>query len=188
MKYNILGKTFKNKKGYEFVVEKEDGITSSHAKTYTVRFLKSNYIAINVTSGHIRSGEVKDYYSPSVFNVGCLGDATGYAKRNESRRLYYTWRNMLRRCYDKTYSKYKWYGEKGITVCERWHRLDNFIQDIMNLPGYDAALFENGNIELDKDIINSDKKEYSPETCSLVTHKENNAYALKKRWHPELFV
>lgn len=149
-------------------------------------FLESGYIAHNVSSGHIRKGEVKDYLSPSVFGVGSLGYAVGYAKRNESRRLYYTWRGMLRRCYDPTYSKYRWYGERGVTVCERWHRLDYFLEDIVNLPGYNTEKFESGEIELDKDSIDYSRKEYSPETCSLLSHKENNQIALQRRWHPEL--
>ena len=60
IKYDVLGKTFKNKKGYEFVVEEKEEPTSNGAATYKVRFTKSGYIAHNVTSGHIRAGEVKD--------------------------------------------------------------------------------------------------------------------------------
>lgn len=181
IKYDVLGKTFKNKKGYEFVVEEKEEPTSNGAATYKVHFTKSGYIAHNVTSGHIRAGEVKDYFSPSVHGVGCLGYAAGYAKRKESRRLYYTWRGMLRRCYDKTYSKYKWYGEKGVTVCERWHRLDYFLEDIQSIPGFDLEKFENSEIELDKDAINYDKREYSLETCTFMTHGENVKEAWKHR-------
>ena len=140
--------------------------------TYTIKF-ESGYIAHHITSGHIRNGEVKDYLSPSVFGIGCLGYASGYAKRNDSRKLYYTWRNMIRRCYDKLYSKYKYYGEKGITVCERWHRLDNFIEDITNIPGYNPEMFEMSEIELDKDAIDKSKKQYSLETCTFMSHGEN---------------
>ena len=187
-KYNIVGETFKNKKGLEFVVLELESRNTANMALYKIKFTKSGFIAHNVSSGHIRNGEVKDYFSPSVFNVGCLGYASGYAKRNESKRLYYTWRGMLRRCYDKAYNKYKWYGGKGVTVCERWHRLDYFIEDIVNLPGYDTNKFEAGEIELDKDGIAYDKKEYSPETCQLISHRENNSLALKRRWHPELIA
>lgn len=187
LKYDIIGKVFENKKGLKFIVEKQTGRNSKSIALYSVRFLKSGYIANNISSGHIRKGEVKDYFSPSVFDVGCLGYAEGYAKRKESRRLYYTWRNMIRRCYDKNYRAYKWYGAKGISVCKRWHRLDFFIEDIVRLPGYDVIRFENGEIELDKDIIDYKRKEYSPQTCCLTTHAENNKEALMRRWHPEVF-
>ena len=184
-RYDIIGEIFRNKKGLEFVVEERESVAKNGIKLYKVRFLKSGYIAHNISSGHIRRGEVKDYFSPSVFGVGCLGCASGYAKRNESRRLYYTWRNMIRRCYDKNYSKYKWYGGKGVTVCDRWLRLDFFIEDVVKLPGYDPEKFENNEIELDKDIIDYKQMIYSPETCSLTSHAENNREALRRRWHPE---
>lgn len=187
-KYKIEGKIFKNKKGLEFKVLEVESINANKVKLYKVVFLKSGYVAHNVSSGHIRNGEVKDYFSPSVFGVGCLGYADGYAKRNESRRLYYTWRGMLRRCYDPSYSKFPWYGGKRIKVCERWHRLDYFIEDVIKLPGYNQTAFEASEIELDKDFIDPSKKEYSPETCSFLSHKENNRIALAKRWHPEQFV
>jgi len=184
-KYKIIGETFRNKNGFEFIVEDLESITSNSIRLYRVRFLKSGYIAHNISSGHIRNGEVKDYFSPSVFGVGCLGYASGYAKRNESRRLYYTWRNMIRRCYDKNYRAYKWYGAIGVTVCDRWKRLDYFIDDVKNIPGYDPVKFENNEIELDKDILGNGMKLYSPETCCFVSHFENNQDALKRRWHPE---
>lgn len=183
LKYDIVGKTFKNKKGLEFKVEEKAGIAENGTPLFKITFVGSGY-STRASSGHIRAGEVKDYLFPSVFNVGCLGYAWGYAKREESKRLYYTWRNMLRRCYDKTYSAYKWYGAKGIKVCDRWKRLDYFIEDVVKLKGFDYNKFENNEIELDKDILsNVEIKVYSPETCCFVSHKENNAEALKRRWH-----
>lgn len=182
-KYDIVGKTFKNKKGIEFLVTKQEGKTNNGIACFEVVFSESGYVAHGVTSGHIRSGEVKDYFSPSVFGVGCLGYAFGYAKRKESRRLYYTWRNMIRRCYDANYSKYHWYGEQRVTVCERWHRLDHFIEDVIKLPGYDQAKFERNEIELDKDLLGCESKVYSPETCCFLSHSENNKEALYRRWH-----
>ena len=35
----------------------------------------------------------------------------------------------MQRCYNKNNPYYKNYGEKGITVCERWHDFDSFIED-----------------------------------------------------------
>lgn len=147
-----------------------------------MKFIESGFIAKGISSGHIRKGEVKDYLSPSVFGIGCLGNAHGYAKRAESRRVYYTWRNMIRRCYDPSYRAYRWYGAQGVTVCERWHRLDLFVEDIENIPGYDKDRFEAGEIELDKDLIDRDAKIYSLQTCSFVTHAENARESANRRW------
>jgi hypothetical protein len=34
--------------------------------------------------------------------------------------MYFRWRNMLNRCYWKKSKSFKDYGERGITVCDRW--------------------------------------------------------------------
>lgn len=185
LKYNIVGQTFTNKKGLLFIVLTQTSRTQNSIALYRVKFLKSGYEADGISSGHIRRGEVKDYLSPSVYGIGCLGYAWNYAKRKESRRIYYTWRNMIRRCYDPAYKAYKWYGEKGVTVCDRWRRLDYFIEDLPHIPKFDALLFEEGKIELDKDIRAMKEKCYSLETCCFVTHSINNQESLRRRWHPE---
>ena len=35
-------------------------------------------------------------------------------------KFYQTWYDMKRRCYDAKRRDYKWYGGKGITICEEW--------------------------------------------------------------------
>lgn len=183
--YNIIGQTFYNKKGLAFVVVKQTGCSKTRIPLYQVKFLQSGYTANHISSGHIRKGEVKDYLSPSVFGVGCLGHAWNYAKRKESRRIYHTWRNMIRRCYDENNRSYRWYGGQGASVCERWHRLDYFIEDLPKIPGYDPVRFENNEIELDKDIRGTGNKYYSLETCCFVSHTVNAQDCCARRWHPE---
>lgn len=40
------------------------------------------------------------------------------------------WRNMHSRCYNESNNRYKNYGAKGISVCERWHTFANFHADM----------------------------------------------------------
>lgn len=51
-----------------------------------------------------------------------------------SHPLFPTWRNMIRRCYDNRNEEYKWYGRRGIKVCERWKNVINFIDDLKFKP------------------------------------------------------
>lgn len=44
--------------------------------------------------------------------------------------LYPTWANILQRCENPQFHKYPRYGGRGIRVCERWHDVRLFIQDI----------------------------------------------------------
>lgn len=44
--------------------------------------------------------------------------------------LYGTWRQMLQRCENPEHIGYRYYGAKGRSVCERWHDVRLFIEDI----------------------------------------------------------
>ena len=53
-------------------------------------------------------------------------------------RLYNTWNNMMKRCYNMNTDSYVNYGGKGIIVCERWHNVANFIEDMF--PSFEEGL------------------------------------------------
>ncbi len=50
------------------------------------------------------------------------------------KRTYKTWKQMRQRCNNKSYSGYKYYGAKGVIVCERWNSFANFLQDMGERP------------------------------------------------------
>lgn len=52
------------------------------------------------------------------FDIGLLNKK--YTKEQTSSFLYSTWLGMRQRCLDKNQSHYKYYGGKGITMCEEW--------------------------------------------------------------------
>ena len=48
---------------------------------------------------------------------------------------YRTWSSMKRRCLTKTSKEYKYYGGRGITICERWvNSFQNFLKDMSMKP------------------------------------------------------
>jgi|SRR5579859_252663 len=49
--------------------------------------------------------------------------------------LHMTWRKMLDRCENPQHLAYHRYGGRGIAVCERWHDVRLFIEDIGRLLG-----------------------------------------------------
>lgn len=78
-------------------------------------------------------------------------------------KFYKRWKSMMSRCNIPTHQVYHNYGGRGITVCERWHKFTNFMDDMYD--GFDECL------QLDR-IDNN--KGYSKENCRWVTHKENS--------------
>lgn len=80
-------------------------------------------------------------------------------------RIYKIWQNMLSRCKNKNIPRYKDYGKRGIKVCDRWQKFENFYTDMGECPE---------NLTLDR--IDNDKG-YFPENCKWSTRAEqvNNA-------------
>ena len=90
-------------------------------------------------------------------------------------KIYQTWYNMKQRCTNPNHKLYKNYGDKGVRVCDRWLELDNFIEDINKIIGFDLDLFTSGKLALDKDKIGNSKL-YSVENCCFISLEENNKY------------
>jgi hypothetical protein len=59
----------------------------------------------------------------------------GLARRGAQHPLYGTWKGMMHRCYQPKHQAFKNYGGRGITVCERWHDVRLFVEDILRLIG-----------------------------------------------------
>ena len=47
---------------------------------------------------------------------------------------YYVWKTMRQRCSNVNNADYPAYGGRGIKVCERWEKFENFIQDMGKRP------------------------------------------------------
>lgn len=76
-------------------------------------------------------------------SCGCIRSETSAAhcksmtKHGESRGCseYYSWRGMRRRCLNRTDKAFKYYGGRGIKICERWaSSYEAFIQDMGRKP------------------------------------------------------
>jgi hypothetical protein len=179
-KESLVGKTYFNNDGLELVILEYQGQNKRNQYIYKIEFIKSGYIKENLTISNINKGSVKDRLTPVVCGVGCLGEAT----KSDNLKEYNLWMNMLKRCYDKTAPAYKWYGEKGVTVCARWFRFDYFLEDLPYINGWNKILFNENKIKLDKDIFNGsdnfNDKEYSLENCIFVSHLLNMKEATKR--------
>ena len=63
-------------------------------------------------------------------------------------RLYDTWKSMVHRCNNIKNVAYKYYGGRGIKVCNRWLDVRNFIEDMY--PSYQEGLtLDRINVDLD---------------------------------------
>lgn len=91
------------------------------------------------TSQFVADSKLRTGYSKSC---GCLrSDMTversfvhGYAPRNARPRVYNIWNAMLSRCQNPKATAYGDYGGRGITVCDRWLKFENFLEDMGDPP------------------------------------------------------
>lgn len=177
-KHDVLGKTFRDRFGNKFVVEELAFRDKYSVAYYKCVFPKSGYETVATVSRIVNKNKrVQDRYSPSVHNIGVMGDA--YSKDNP--KLFNVWRAMIARCYNPKNPSYKTYGAIGVTVCDRWKRFDWFLEDIKHVKGFDQTKIDNGELVLDKDIINREAKTYSLETCCFVTRSENTRESSLRR-------
>lgn len=79
-------------------------------------------------------------------------------------RLVHTHKNMIRRCYNQTNKDYRFYGAKGVTVCDDW----------LNDPRkfFDWALSSGYTDTMTIDRIDSTKG-YGPDNCRWLDNKTN---------------
>lgn len=75
-------------------------------------------------------------------SCGCLRDETrltmhithGHSARGEISPTFQCWRNMMNRIFNKGNHRYKNYGGRGISVCDRWNTFQNFLADMGEAP------------------------------------------------------
>ena len=74
---------------------------------------------------------------------------------------YRTWMNMLNRCRNPNVPGFEHYGGRGITVCDRWQRFENFFSDMGPRPSKQHSI--------DRIDVNGP---YAPSNCKWSTALE----------------
>lgn len=99
--------------------------------------------------------------------------------------LYRRWCAMIQRCRDPGCRTWKWYGAKGVRVCDEWQEYSHFKAWAM-ATGYSEKL------QLDR--INPEGH-YEPSNCQWLTVRANvqrmakaHGRKLKSRWHSLAFL
>ncbi len=87
----------------------------------------------------------------------------GHAAHNGGKQspTYRVWTNMLTRCNNPKVASYRYYGARGVSVCERWSSFENFLADMGRRPSPKHSLDRKDN-----------DGNYEPNNCRWATRIE----------------
>lgn len=77
---------------------------------------------------------------------------------------YNSYRCMMSRCYREKDASYKYYGGRGIKVCDEWHDITRFEKWVNSNPYFDGATLDRINVD----------GNYAPDNCRWATMFEQD--------------
>ena len=164
---DCVGKVCKSLNSGDFKIVKYND-----AHNVEIRFINTGYEMV-ARLNHIKSGEVKDPYLPSVYGVGVIGDKYPSKVNGVKTKEYVLWQSMLQRCYSDVLKKRN-PTYIGCEVSDKFKSYEYFYEWCNKQIG-----FSNKDWHLDKDLLIKGNKVYNEDSCVFIP-KEVNTLLTKR--------
>jgi len=125
---------------------------------------KRRWYRLQCDCGKQTSSRVDALSAGDTVSCGCKKREHNYRhglrSNGTSDRTYNSWDNMLQRCTNPNREEWPYYGGRGLKVCKRWHKFENFLADMGERP-------EGLTLERVKNHLG-----YRPSNCVWATREE----------------
>jgi hypothetical protein len=126
-----------------------------------IQFDNSDYICKDRQWGDFIRGKLVNPYRKSINGIASIGDV----KPKQRGVIFQRWHTMIKKCYVPIFPQYKFFGELGITVCDRWLTYEYFLEDIPNLIDCNSAMLDLENCIL---FMFKGNTEFNIENCTYI--------------------
>lgn len=110
-----------------------------------------------VSLSKLKAGTTKSCGCLRTTKIKIFNHKHGFANKSIT---YRSWKEMRQRCLNPNSDKWKWYGGRGISICDDWNSFDKFLSDMGERPA-----------GMSIDRIDPDG-DYCPENCRWATPKQ----------------
>ncbi len=105
-------------------------------------------------------------------------------ERNQSHlmsktKFYHCWQHIKSRIFNPKDKRYSIYGGKGIKICQRWLKFENFKQDMYESYLAHVKEFRENNTTIERIDFN---KDYKPNNCKWATKQEQGQNTSRIIW------
>lgn len=124
------------------------------------------YNLYQCSCGNITKATKSAVDSGNTKSCGCLREENKTVKYINDNPIYKVWLGMKSRCYNSNTANYRYYGGKGIKVCDEWKN------DFENFERWALANGYAKGLTIDRE---NGKLDYMPSNCRWVTMKVQNS-------------